>query len=78
MDRKSVSHWVSSAASCEVRHEPSPLLRSEPDATLRLNPGETLIFVLLASLGLWALIWGAVALISIWGAGSVLAACGLR
>jgi hypothetical protein len=76
MDRKSSWQWVSSATSGEVRHEPSPLLRSEPDATLRLSPGETLILALLASLGLWALIWGAVALL--WEAVSVLAACGLR
>jgi hypothetical protein len=76
MDRRSSWQWVSSAASCEVRHEPSPVLRSEPDATSRLSPGETLILALLASLGLWALIWGAVALL--WGEVSVLAACGLR
>jgi hypothetical protein len=69
MDRKSASQWVHRAAFCEVRHEPSPSSRAESDPTLRLNRGETLIFVLLLSLGLWALIWGAV---------SVLAACGLR
>jgi hypothetical protein len=76
MDRKSTWQSVSSAASGKVRHEPSPSLCSEPDATLRLSPGETLILALLASLGLWALLWGAVALL--WGAVSVLAACGLR
>jgi hypothetical protein len=69
MDRKSTWQRVSSAASGKVRHEASPSLRSEPDATLRLSRGETLILVLLLSLGLWALIWGGV---------SVLGACGLR
>jgi len=50
-------------------HEPSPSSRSESHSTLQLSRGETLILVLLLSLGMWALIWGAV---------SVLAACGLR
>lgn len=41
-----------------VRREASPSLRSEPDATPRLSRGETLILVLLLSLGVWALIRG--------------------
>ena len=69
MDRKSVSQWVYSAASRRVRQESSPAARAECDLTLRLSRGETLVLVLLVSLGLWALIWGAV---------SLLAACELR
>jgi hypothetical protein len=70
MDRKGVSHWVFSAATCRVRHGPSPASHAECDPILlRLSRGETLILVLLLSLGLWALIWGAV---------SLLAACGLQ
>jgi hypothetical protein len=69
MDRKSVSQWVYSAACWRVRHEPSSSSCSECDLALRLSRGETLILVLLVSLGLWALIWGAV---------SLLAACELR
>ena len=69
MDSKCMSQWAYSAASCKVRNGPSPSPRLERDAALQLNRGETLILVLLLSLGLWALIWGVV---------SLLAACELR
>ena len=32
---------------------------------MRLSPGEALILVLLFSLGLWVLIWGAVSLLAL-------------
>ena len=38
MDRKSTWLWVSSAATGMVRHEPSPSLRSEPDANPPAGP----------------------------------------
>jgi hypothetical protein len=38
-------------------------LRSVCEAAFSLNRGEALILVLLLSLGLWAAIWGAVALL---------------
>jgi hypothetical protein len=69
MDRKRSSQWLSSAAPWRVWHGRSLSSDSQGDPTLRLSRGETLVLVLLVSLGLWALIWGAV---------SVLAACGPR
>ena len=47
-----------------VAQEPSP---SVPTAVLRLSRGEALILVLLLSCGLWAAIWGAVALLAVGG-----------
>jgi hypothetical protein len=44
--------------------EPSPPFRSESNAALSLSKGEALILVLLLSFGLWATIWGAVALVA--------------
>jgi hypothetical protein len=38
--------------------------RSERKAALQLRRGEALILILLLSLGLWATIWGAVALLA--------------
>ena len=69
MDRKSLSQWVHAAAPGKIRHRPSSSSHSECDASLRLSRGETLLFVSLLSLGLWALIWAVV---------SLLPACGLR
>jgi len=47
--------------------ERSPLSRSEANATLSLSRGEALILVLLLSFGLWAAIWGAIALLAVGG-----------
>jgi len=64
MDRKSASQSIYRVAFCGGRDELSPSSRAESDPTLRLNRGETPIFVLLLSLGLWALIWGVVSLLA--------------
>ena len=63
MDRKTTLRWVYSIASGRVRHGQSPSSRLECQSTLQLSRGETLVFVLLLSLGLWALIWAAVSLL---------------
>jgi hypothetical protein len=55
--------------SCAVRHRPSSIRQTGCGATLQLSRGEALILVLFLSLGLWAVIWGAL---------SLLALCGLR
>jgi hypothetical protein len=57
-----MSQGVYAAASYKVRHGPSPSAGSEGEPTLELSRGETLILVVLLSLGLWALIWGGVSL----------------
>jgi len=44
--------------------EPSPS-RSERNPAFWLSSGEALILVLLVSFGLWAAIWGAVALLAV-------------
>ena len=44
-----------------IREEPSPSVRSE--AAVWPSRGEALVLVLLASVGLWAAIWGAIALL---------------
>jgi hypothetical protein len=67
MDSKTSSQWLSSAAPWRVWHERSLSSNSQGDPARRLSRGETLILVLLLSLGLSALIWGAI---------SLLAACG--
>jgi hypothetical protein len=67
MDRKGAPHWVCSIVSGGARRVTSPSLRSETGATLRLSRGEMLILVLLLSLGLWALIWGAISLLAAFG-----------
>jgi hypothetical protein len=60
--RSSPSQWLSSAAPWRVWQGRSLSSDSQGDPTLRLSRGETLILVLLLSLGLWALIWGALSL----------------
>jgi hypothetical protein len=67
MDSKTSPQWLSSAAPWRVWQGHSLSSNSQGDPALRLSRGETLILVLLLSLGLWALIWGAI---------SLLAACG--
>jgi hypothetical protein len=44
--------------------EPLSSVRPERKAALRLSTGEALILVLLLSFGLWAAIWGAMALLA--------------
>ena len=65
MDRKTALQWVCSAVSYQVLHEPSPRLRpgSQCTPTRELSLGETLISAVLLSLGLRALIWGAICLL---------------
>jgi hypothetical protein len=67
MDRNIGSEraWPSDFWSVAV--EPSPSVRSEPKAVLWLNRGEALVLVLLLSFGLWAAIWGAIALLAVGG-----------
>jgi hypothetical protein len=47
--------------------EPSPSVRSERKAAFWLSSGQALILVLLLSFGLWAAIWGAIALLAVGG-----------
>jgi hypothetical protein len=67
MDRNIATDRVCPADFWSVAEEPSPSLRSESKAILWLSRGEALILVLLLSIGLWAAIWGAVALLAIGG-----------
>jgi hypothetical protein len=48
-----------------VAVEPRSSVRSEPKVVLWLSRGEALILVLLVSFGLWAAIWGAIALLAV-------------
>ena len=41
-----------------------PSLRAEQKAALWLSKGEVLVLVVLLSFGLWAALWGAVALVA--------------
>jgi hypothetical protein len=47
---------------CSIKTE-SLSFRSERKAALQLRRGKALILILLLSLGLWAIIWGAVTLL---------------
>jgi hypothetical protein len=55
------------AYSWSVRKKPSLSLRSERKPGFWLSGGEALLLVLLLSFGLWAVIWGAVALLAMGG-----------
>jgi len=57
------SAWPSDCWSVAVA--PSPSVRSQRKAVLWLSRGEALILVLLLSFGLWAAIWGTIALLAI-------------
>jgi len=63
------SERARSTNSCAVRQGPSSFRQMGYGATLQLSRGGALILVLFLSLGLWAVIWGAL---------SLLAQCGLR
>jgi hypothetical protein len=67
MERKAALQQVCSGASCEVAHRPSSFPSSEDGPAPDVRRGETLILVLLVSLGLWAFIWGAVSLLGAYG-----------
>jgi nitrate reductase NapE component len=67
MQRKAALRRVCSAASCGSGDGPSPFPRSECEPARGFGRGETLVFVLLLSFGLWALIWGAVSLVGAYG-----------
>jgi hypothetical protein len=69
MDGSPGSECASSANSCAVGNGPTSFRQTGCGATLQVSRGEALILVLLLSLGLWALTWGAL---------SLLALCGLR
>ena len=62
MDRKTALQWVCPSASWWGRHGAPSSASSEYEPTPWPSRGEALTLVLLLSLGLWALIWGAVSL----------------
>jgi hypothetical protein len=59
---KAALQRAGSAASDHMWHGPSLSLGSRCAPTHQQNRGDTLIFVLLLSLGLWAIIWAGVLL----------------
>jgi hypothetical protein len=67
MDRNIAAQRAFLADFWSVAEEPSPSPRLERKATLWLSSGEALILVLLLSFGLWASIWGVVALLAMGG-----------
>jgi hypothetical protein len=67
MERKAALQRVCPAASSGAAHGPSPFLRPECEPARAFGRGETLVFVLLLSFGLWALIWGAVSVLGAYG-----------
>lgn len=68
MDRNmTTTERVRPADFWSVGVELSPPVRSEAKAAFSLSRGEALILVLLLSFGLWAAIWGAVALLAVDG-----------
>jgi hypothetical protein len=67
MDRNTATERVYPADFWSVGEEPSPPPRSECKAIVWLSSGEALILVLLLSFGLWAAIWGVVALLAVGG-----------
>ena len=65
MERKAALQRVCPAASSGAAHGPSHFPRPECEPARAFGRGETLVFVLLLSFGLWALIWGAVSLLAL-------------
>ena len=61
MDRKAALQRVYPTASLGTKQEPGGAPTDQP------NPEEPLIFVLLLSLGLWALIWVGISLLGVYG-----------
>ncbi len=67
MDRNTALQWVCSAAAGWPRDEPSRRSAASVKPTRRLSRGGALRFVVLLSLGLWALIWAALSLLAAYG-----------
>jgi hypothetical protein len=67
MDRNIATERACPADFRSVGEEPSTSFRSKSKAAFPLSRGETLILVLLMSFGLWAAIWGVVALLAVSG-----------
>ena len=65
MDQKSGSERAWPSDFWSIATEAFPSFRSEREAA-SLSTGEALILVLLLSCGLWAAIWGAIALLRRW------------
>jgi hypothetical protein len=65
LERKSAFERACFFACGRGSHGSSSSAYSGREPTLRLSPGEALILVLLFSLGLWVLIWGAVSLLAL-------------
>jgi hypothetical protein len=64
MDRNIATERVCPGDFWSVGEEPLPSPRSECKAAVWLSRGEALVLVLLASVGLWAAIWGVIALLA--------------
>jgi hypothetical protein len=64
MDRNIGSVRACPSDSLSIETEALPSARSESKAVLSLSRSEAMILVLLLSFGLWAGIWGAVALLA--------------
>jgi hypothetical protein len=64
MDGSITTGRARSADFWNAGEEASPSLRAEHKTTLGLSRGEALVLVVLLSFGLWAAIWGAVALLA--------------
>ena len=67
MDRNITTERACPADFWIVGKELSTSFRSESKAAFSLSTGAALIFVLLLSFGLWAAIWGGVALLAVGG-----------
>jgi hypothetical protein len=69
MDRNIVTERARPGDFRKVGREPPASFRSGSKLAFVLNNGEALIFVLLLSFGLWAAIWGVVAVLARGGTG---------
>jgi hypothetical protein len=67
MDRNIATERACPADFWRVGEEPSTSSLSESKAAFSVSRGEALILVLLLSFGLWAAIWGGVALLAVGG-----------
>jgi hypothetical protein len=67
MDRNIATERACSADFWSVGEQPSTSSRSESKPAFSVSRGEALVLVLLLSFGLWAAIWGVVALLAVGG-----------